>query len=97
MRPHRLAKSVLALLEPAGLATANWIVRCRDDPSHPTQLRAGVSTHAVRIDASQSGQLTLTEAAQLRAAQRDASLTRTSLAPAAPPLPRRPGIRNAEL
>ena len=44
------------------MASADWIVRCRDDRSHPTQLRVGVSTHGGTIDTSQSGLVPLTDA-----------------------------------
>lgn len=45
-----------------GTTSANWIVCSRDDPSHPTQLRVGVSRYDVTIDSSELGPVTLTDA-----------------------------------
>ncbi|GAA4888856.1 hypothetical protein GCM10023222_55600 [Saccharopolyspora cebuensis] len=99
MRRRRLANTVLALLEHAGwMASADWIVRCRDERGRKAQLRVGVSTDGIMIDTSQSGRLTLTttESGQLRAALRDALLTRAPLVPSEPPAPRRPGTPGAQ-
>src|SRR5699024_7842753 len=72
--------------------SADRIVRCRDDGGRRAQLRVGVSTDGATIATSSSRRLTLTapEAAQLRAALRDALLTRAPLVSWSRPRPAAP-------